>query len=322
MSDAVSKQPRNELSSFAVLGTGALGGLYGGLLAHDGNSVHFLVRSDFDHIRDHGLKIESPLGDFALAAPQIYAQPADLPQVDVVIVAWKTTSNAALKQALEQTCHPRTIVLVLQNGLDVEKDAAAIVGDENVLGGCCFLCSNKVGPGHIRHLDYGTIVFGEYAAELRGAVSDRMRKLEAIFQRAGIDLRPTENLQQARWKKLVWNIPFNGLSVVLNANTEEIMQDPQARLLAEQLMVEVRRAAKANGINIEASHIEHMLEATRKMVPYDSSMSLDFVAKRPIEVESIFGNPLRASHAAGYQPEKIEMLYEQLCCLDRRNRRV
>lgn len=306
-------------ASFAILGTGALGGLYGGLLAKAGNEVHFLLRGDYEHVRQHGLRVDTPIGDFHLKSPSVYESPDAMPRVDVVLVCWKTTANASLKAALQAVCRPETIVLVLQNGLDVEQSAAEVVGEERVLGGCCFLCSNKIGPGHVHHLDYGTIVFGEYSPRLRGSISPRMKELVKIFCAARIDLRPAEDLRLARWKKLVWNIPYNGLSVVLDANTAEIMATATTRSLSEALMREVCEAARSNGTEIDEGHIASMLSATEKMVPYDSSMLLDYRAGRRMEVESIFGNPLRAAQQAGFQVPKIEMLYQQLCFLDERN---
>ncbi len=305
--------------SFALLGTGALGGLYGGLLANAGAEIHFLARSDAAHLKTHGLKVESPLGDFQIPI-QVYDRPQAMPTVDVVIVAWKTTSNSQLAEALQAVCGPDTYVLVLQNGLISEQAAAEIVGADRVLGGCCFLCSNKIGPGHIRHLDYGAILFGEYASELSGPVTPRMQLLEQLFRGAKIDMTGVEDLRLARWKKLVWNIPYNGLSVVLNASTDQIMNDTHTSQLAEDLMREVAQAASANDIQIEDDHIERMLQATREMVPYDSSMYLDYKHQRPMEVEAIFGEALRAAQQAGCQPRKIEMLYQQLQYLDRVNR--
>ena len=305
--------------SFAILGTGALGGLYGALLARDGQDVHFLVRSDYEQVRSTGLKIESPIADFEIPV-QAHASVDSMPQVDVAIVAWKTTANSYLKTALAKILKPEGAVLVLQNGLNVEADSAAVVGAENVLGGCCFLCSNKVGPGHIHHLDYGAIVFGEYAESRAGKVTPRMERLTEVFRSAEIDMTPSENLALVRWKKLVWNIPFNGMSVVLGASTDKIIKNPATRKLAEDLMWDVVHSAKACGTEINSSHVEKMLDATAKMVPYDSSMFLDYKAKRPIEVESIFGNPLRAALAVDFRPAKIEMLYHQLCYLDQANR--
>ena len=314
-------EPNEQIKRVAILGTGALGGFYGGLLAKAGCDVHFLLNSDFEHVQAHGLKVDTPLGDFHLPQVQAYGRPEDMPKADLAVVAWKTTvDERVLSDVLNNVCGSETIVLVLQNGLDVEEQAASIVGPERVLGGCAFLCSNKIGPGHIRHLDYGAIAFGEYSSTLRGEVSERMKHIAELFQGCGIDMRPSENLLEVRWKKLAWNIPFNGLSVVLSADTQQIMEDPASRELAEDLMVEVKNSAAANGIEISEKHIQKMLDDTSAMVPYDSSMRVDFVQRRPIEVEAIFGNPLRAAKKAGYEPRKIEMLYQQLCFADRLNR--
>lgn len=309
------------MTTYAILGTGALGGLYGGLLARAGREVHFLLRSDYGFVREHGLRIDTILGDFHLQTPHIYANPAELPRVDVAIVAWKTTGNEALPAALQSVCHAQTLVLVLQNGLGVEQAAADIVGADQVLGGCCFLCCNKVGPGHVRHLDYGRITFGEISERYSGQITERMLRLAEDFQAAGIDMQPASDFTAVRWRKLAWNIPFNGLSVALDADTQQVMNDPAASQLAEDLMFEVRAAAIACGSTVDQSDIRKMLDDTRNMVPYDSSMRLDYLAGRPIEVEAIFGNPLKAARAAGYQPAKIDMLYQQLRFLDARNRR-
>ncbi|MEZ6137095.1 MAG: putative 2-dehydropantoate 2-reductase [Pirellulaceae bacterium] len=308
------------MAKYAILGVGALGGLYGGLLAKSGVETHFLARSDLDHLQKHGLQVESPWGNFHVNNLNVYQSPEEMPPADVVVVAWKATSNPSLPLALEALCHAQSIVLVLQNGLDVEHDAAAVVGEDRVLGGCCFLCCNKIAPGHIKHLDYGRIVFGEFGSQNSGQITHRMQMIASDFRAAGIDIEPSANLLSVRWKKLAWNIPFNGLSVVLAANTQEIMEDPAASALAKSLMEEVREAAAANGVAIEATHIQKMLDDTRRMVPYDSSMLLDFRAGRAMEVEAIFGNPLRAARQAGYNPSKIDMLYQQLSFLGNRSR--
>ena len=305
---------------YAILGTGALGGLYGALLSRSGQEVHFLARSDYSHIKSHGLRVDTPLGDFHLKSVNVYQEPQQMPVVDVAIVAWKTTANSALKETLPAVCGSETTVLVLQNGWDIERDSANIVGPSAILGGCCFLCSNKVGPGHIHHLDYGRIAFGEYSVSKLGEITDRMRHIAEHFQVAGIDVTPAENLSAVRWKKLTWNIPFNGLSVVLDADTGQLMSDPFTQQLARDLMIDVKQAAEHCGVEIQESHIQKMLEDTRNMVPYASSMLLDYQNKRPMEVEAIFGNPLRAAQQHGFTPKKIEMLYQQLRYIDKVNR--
>lgn len=306
--------------TYAVLGVGAVGGLYGGLLAKAGCQVHFLARSDYQHLKQYGLRVESVLGDFDISTICVYEDASSMPKVDCVLVAWKTTSNDELCRVLPHVCGPKSIVLVLQNGLDVEQAAAQVVGSCQVLGGCCFLCSNKIGPGHIRHLDYGRIAFGEYDPQLRGEITQRMQQVQADFSAAGIDVQPANDLWEVRWKKLAWNIPFNGLSVVLSADTSALMNHLPANQLARELMIEVCESAAACGINISKDHVEKMLTYTREMVPYASSMLLDYQAGRPLELEAIFGNPIRFAMAAGYQPKRIEMLYRQLQFIDWRNR--
>ena len=306
-----------EKQRYAIIGSGALGGLYGALLARSGFDVHFLLHSDYEHVREHGMRVESVLGDFAL--PQVHAHRTvdTMPPCDVTIVAIKTTRNELLADLLPSPTRGGGVVLVLQNGLDVEADSAAVVGAERVLGGCCFLCSNKVGPGHIRHLDYGRIVFGEYP---EGAVTERAERIASEMVSAGIDAHTTDDLPMTRWRKLMWNIPFNGLSVVLDASTRELIDQVEASELAASVIREVHRAAGVCGVAIEDSVIEKTLEHTRKMVPYDSSMRLDFLHQRPMEVEAIFGNPLRAAMRHGGEMPRVEMLYRQLKFLDARNR--
>jgi 2-dehydropantoate 2-reductase len=305
---------------YAIIGSGALGGLYGGMLAQSGFDVHFLLHSDYEHVSKHGLRVESPLGDFQLPHVNAHASPESMPACDVTIVGLKTTRNDLLAELLPATARDGGAVLVLQNGLDVEADSAKVVGIDRVLGGCCFLCSNKVGPGHIRHLDYGRIVFGEYASDTR-QVTPRVQRICDELVSAGIDAQTTDNLLLTRWRKLLWNIPFNGLSVSLDASTKDLVDDPDSLALVDAIIREVHAAAAACGVTIPEEMIEKTIEVTRSMVPYDSSMRLDYLNRRPMEVEAIFGNPLRVAKASGYEMPRVEMLYQQLRFLDRRSGR-
>lgn len=308
--------------TYAILGTGALGGYYGACLQKAGSEVHYLLRSDFDHVRQHGLVIESPDGDFALPQVKAYGRAQDMPRCDVVVVALKTTQNHLLPDLLPPVVKDDGVVLVLQNGLGVEAEAAAIAGPERILGGLCFLCSNKVGPGHICHLDYKKISMGEYSATGEAVgVTDRLRRIAADFERAGIPIELAEDLVLARWKKLMWNIPFNGLSVVLNATTQEMMTNPDARALAESLMWEVMQGAAAQGRAIAPDFVQTMLDHTAKMKPYRTSMKIDYDEGRSLEVEAMYGNPLRAAQAAGVDLPQIQMIYQQLRFLDAQNHR-
>jgi 2-dehydropantoate 2-reductase len=306
---------------YCIVGAGALGGLYGGMLANAGKEVHFLLHSDYDHVRREGLRVDSIRGDFHLSgeAMHVHREAATIPACDVTIVALKTTRNHLLPQLLPSPTREGGVVLCLQNGLHSEADSVRVVGPERVLGGCCFLCSNKVGPGHIKHIDYGKIVMGEFtpASQSAAGVSDRLARIAADMHSANIDAHATGDLWAARWRKLMWNIPFNGLSVVLNASTRDLIDTPATEALARCIMQEVHAAAKACGRPLPDEAIEATLDHTRDMVPYDSSMRLDFLAGRQMELDAIYAAPIQAARNAGMSMPTVEALHQQLQFLDR-----
>lgn len=304
---------------YAILGTGALGGFYGARLCRAGADVCFLLRSDFEHVRRHGLVIESKDGDFVLPSVQAYRDVHEMPRCDVVIVALKATQNHLLTSLLPPVLADDGVVLLMQNGLGGEEAAARAAPGHAVLAGLCFLCSNKVGPGHIRHLDYGTVRFAAYSADSAPAgVSESMRGIAQDFADAGIQVDIKDDLLLARWQKLVWNVPMSGLSVVLNADTQALMADPHTRVLAEDIMREVVAGARACGRHIHDSFVQKMLEMTIAMPPYRASMKIDFDDGKPMEVEAIYGNPVRAARGAGAAMPLVETLYRQLKFLDAR----
>lgn len=306
--------------TYAILGTGALGGFYGARLQRAGIEVHFLLHTDADHVRRHGLRIESKEGDFDLPRVRAYGDVRDMPRCDVAVVSLKTTQNRLLPELLPPVMKKDGVALILQNGLGAEEEAAGIVGPDRVMGGLCFLCSNKVGPGHIRHLDYGAVVLADYdpGHEARG-ITPRMKALAEDFELAAVPVELAEDLVLARWKKLVWNIPFNGLSVLLGALTDELMANPHTRELVVEIMLEVVAGAAAAERVIQPSFIEKMIADTDKMPPYQTSMHLDFERKRPMELEAIFGNPVRIAADGGAEMPRTAMLYQQLKFLDERN---
>ncbi|NJS11017.1 MAG: putative 2-dehydropantoate 2-reductase [Microcoleus sp. CSU_2_2] len=307
----------NRNHNYAIVGTGALGGFYGARLQKAGLEVNFLLRSDYDRVKKHGLIIDSPEGDFTLPRVRAFHDVHKMPKCDVVIVALKTTQNHLLPKLLPPLLKDDGVVLVLQNGLNTEPEVAKIVGSERVVGGLCFLCSYKVSPGHICHLDYGTITLGEYAKNYQPiGITNRLHQIAIDFKRAHIPIKMSEDLLLSRWKKLVWNIPYNALSVILDARTDELMANPDTLILVEQIMREVVAGAKSCDRIIQDDFIQHMLEYTHKMKPYRTSMKIDYDESRPLEVEAILGNPMRAAQQAGIKLPQIGVLYRMLKFVD------
>lgn len=302
--------------SFTILGTGALGGFYGSRLLVGGSRVRFIAHSDVALMREAGLRVDSPLGDQHHRHLEVYSSADPIPPSDVVCVGLKTTQNHQLIELLRPLVGPGTVILNLQNGLTAEDELVAAFPQAIVVAGLCFLCSNKVGPGHIAHLDYGLVSFAPYDARGR----DWIPRLMQAFAEGGVGVESQPSLVQARWRKLAWNIPFNGLSVVLGANTDIIMADPESRALAAQLMNEVAAGAAACGAPFDDAFMPRLMATTERMTPYAPSMRLDYLAGRELEVEYMYRRPLREAARHGARLPAIQLLAGQLGFLDRRNR--
>jgi len=203
----------------------------------------------------------------------------------------------------------------MQNGLGAEEEMAATFPDALPVGGMCFLCSNKIGPGHIKHIDYGKVLMAPH----HPGMDQHLEQIRQDFESASIPVELDPSLRDARWRKLVWNIPYNGLSVVLNAPTDQLMAHPPARELIRELMLEVIRGNHACGGTLEESFADQLLAFTDKMKPYQPSMKLDYDAGRSLETEYIYRRPLAAASAAGIQLPRIESLTAQLEFLDSHN---
>lgn len=297
----------------AVIGVGAVGGYYGGLLARQGFDVHFLLHSDYNHVTEHGLIVDSIDGNFVLSKVNTYASASDMPKCDIVIVALKTTQNINLVNILPCVAKTNSIIVVLQNGIGIEKKIAEIVPGKTVIGGLCFLCSNKIGPGHIRHIDYGTVTLGEYIPEYKPAgITGSLKYVSKAFQQAKITVRLSENLGEARWKKLVWNAPFNGLSVVLNATTDKIISCKASRLLSKEIMMEVINGAGVLGYDIDKTFADQMMTLTKQMKAYKPSMMLDFETGRPLEIDAMYRQPISDVEGKGYSMPATKTLTLQL----------
>jgi len=293
---------------YGVIGTGALGGFYGGMLAKAGQEVHFLFRSDYEYVQKHGLRVDSILGDFHLSQVNAYKNPADMPKCDVILVCLKTTGNHRLSEMLRPIVHEKSVVVLLQNGLGLEDDLSVQLPETQFAGGLAFICSNKIGPGHIHHLDYGKLNIASHS------VADHtvLAQIVADFQQAGIHADLLPDLKFARWQKLVWNIPFNGMTVVLNTTTDKIMDNEHTRELSKELMLEVIRGANACGVPLKEALAQQMIDMTMKMKPYAPSMKLDYDHRRPMEIEYIYSKPIEAARKAGFEMHKISMLEKQL----------
>jgi 2-dehydropantoate 2-reductase len=294
--------------TMAVVGSGALGSYYGAKLARQGADVRFLMRADLEVVRRDGLRVREQGEEWTLAA-QAFGATAEIGPVDLVIIGLKTTANADLEKLIPPLLHPGTLLLTLQNGLGNEEFLAARWGAERVLGGLCFVCLNRVAPGVIEHYGHGTLSLGEFG---RGLM-DRTRTIGGLFSAAGVETHLVENLITERWRKLVWNVPFNGLSIATGGRTcDRLLADAGLRDQVRALMLETIAAAGALGHGISEEFADYQIERTYPMGPYKPSSMIDWQDGRAVEVESIWGEPWRQGRAAGAALPRLELLYRLL----------
>lgn len=314
----VSPRPR-----IGIIGTGAIGGFYGLMLARAGFDVHFLLRSEFAAVAEQGLRLNSALhGELSLRTVQAYRSAADMPRCDWLLVGAKTTSNVDLVPTMVQAAADGAKVLLLQNGLAVEDALRPLLPDTlHLLGGLCFICAHRSAPGVIEHQALGAVNLAYHSGPAVDT-QQRMRIVEegaALFTAAGLDATAMPELQQARWQKLVWNVAFNGLSVLLNGATRALMASADSRALVESIMQEVVDAAAACGHRLPEGYAGKLLAATDRMPDYLPSMYHDFVQRRPLELQAIYAAPLAAAAQVNCALPRTQALYQALCFLDQRN---
>lgn len=305
----------------AVVGCGALGSFYGAKLCKNGHEVHFLLRSDYDTVRREGVFVNSVDGDFHVQ-PHCARRPEEIGPVELILIGLKTTANGQFSDLLSPLVGPKTLILTLQNGLGNEEALAAIFGPQNVLGGLCFVCLNRIAPGKIHHLGQGAIVLGEF----QRPAQPRTHALAEMFRHSGVYCKITDNLAQAHWEKLVWNIPFNGLGVAAAAGyeamldgrvpakhqpclvTEALLADPRWTQLARELMLETIATARTLGYPVSEALVDKQIAKTREMGHYKASTLIDFERGQALELESLFHEPLRQAQRVGVAVPRLQAL--------------
>jgi len=360
--------------SYIVIGTGALGIYYGGLLHRAGGRVMFLsMHGEARAISQRGtpgvppgsrsFTIESPAGDNTIDNPRFVSLGESITPCDVAIICLKTTQNHLLPDLLPRILRPGGTALFLQNGIGVEEEALDVLAPEQILIGLCYIGVERIAPDRIRHIDGGRIVMGELgarASRLPSLFFQRLLDVANDLKRAGISVQPTDDILRAQWQKLLWNIPFNGLSVVLDMMPHEIVearddetkrrrdeettrrsdagldesprrqegpgsynrQFPEVHsplYLVETIMREVLAAARATGRTLPDSLINQLIDYTRTLPPFRTSMRMDYDRGREMELKTMYENPIRLAREHGVAMPATEKVWRLLQDAGERN---
>ena len=313
----------NQRQIIAVIGSGAVGSYYGARLAEAGHDVRFLMRRDYRAVHVGGLKLTSPDGDFTLANPTITLSSGWIGPADWVICALKATSIDEAQELVLPCVSANTRILVLMNGLGLEERFAEWFGSVRIFGGLAFTCINRGEPGYVHHLAYGPVTLAHFMND-----RDELEVALSLWKSSKVQVTASPSLLLARWEKLCWNIPFNGLAVAAEGiTTDLIVGDQRLRYTARTLMEEVIEAgnkdltAHSEDLRIDGeSIIERMFALTDTMGVYRPSTMIDFVEGRIMEIEAIFSEPLRRARSLGVATPQLALLTALLLSLDRKYR--
>lgn len=304
-------------SRFGLVGPGAIGLYYGGLLAQAGVGLHVLARSDFEVLEASGIcmRMLDPQTDTlmceAVVKPEQVAQTAgEIGLMDCVVIAAKSTVNGDLVESLKSLVEPgRTVILTLQNGMGNSEFFAEHFPDNPILVGLCFVCVNRTGAGVVENYLPGRVEFGS----LEDRWPELVESVARLFELGGSRATVSENLDAALWRKLCWNVPFNGLAIAEGGlTTDLILADRGLRMRARLLMEEVRAAAAKAGHRISDRFIEGQFEVTETMGAYRPSSLIDFLDGRPVEVDAIWGEPLRRGEVLNVEMPELRKLLATL----------
>ncbi|MBF0178862.1 MAG: 2-dehydropantoate 2-reductase [Magnetococcales bacterium] len=309
------KNPPVDSPAILVVGSGAVGGFYGGKLARAGARVATVQRSDFEVIRQRGFAIESIDGDFHFTPHEVLRHAGEYTTPpEYLLVTLKSLPELDIPALIRPAVGPGTVIVLLQNGIDIEEPVARAFPENTLISALAFVCLQRIAPGRIRHLCFGRVTIGLYPS----GASESVQRLARLFQAGGVPCQITEQPLAARWAKLVWNAAFNPVSVLAgHATTTEMLAMPACEQLIIKIMKEIVDVARAAGHELPESTVADNLRATRRMEPYLTSMALDHMANRPLESEAILGAAIRHGERHGIPTPCLSGLYAMLTLLTR-----
>ena len=282
-----------------LIGAGGVGVYFCGRAALGGARLEVVARSGIEDILEHGYFVRSIAGDFTLRPDRVLTAAAECsPDIDAIVLAVKVLPGVdrvrLLAPAADLPGHPP--IVLIQNGIDIESEIAAAYPDNPVISTIAYIGVSREAPDRIVHHGSGRLIMGRYGSAETGTAE----KIASVFRRGGVECQVTADIALERWRKLLWNLPFNTLSVLSGGwDTRRMCDGGRAEKLCLALMREVIATARAAGVPLTEAMAQDQLEYTRNFPAYLTSMYQDFRAGRPLEVEAIVGNVVRTASRLG-----------------------
>jgi len=301
----------------AIYGSGGIGSFYGAKLASGGADVSFVARGEHLAVmRDRGLRVESPMGDFTLDIVNAADDASEIGEADLVLVCVKQYQTGEILEDLKNLVGSKTALVTFQNGIDGFEVLAEKFGDEAVLAGVPIISSNLAGPGFVRHVASGEVIIGE----LDGEISERAQRIAAIFENAHIPIQISPNIREVLWHKLLWNAGFSSMICLTGCDSQQVLDIPETKKVIERAIEEAIEVGRAQGFKFSPNHLEMLIDSTREKPPIRTSMLIDREAGKPLEYEAIAGTVVKNGKRLGVPVPVNEVLYAALKAIDESNR--
>jgi len=294
-----------------VLGTGAVGGYYGGRLAKAGNDVTFIARGKtLEALQSNGLEIKSYTGNFIIKNPKVTSDLAAVRNADLILFCVKSYSTSEIAKAIKPVIQDTAIIISMQNGIDNENILAATLGKEKILGSVVYITSCCPEPGLIKHTSSGKMILGE----LNGELTERLSKLEKLFLSSGIPISSSTNIKKELWKKLMLNMPFNGFTALTKKPLKAYFEIPDSLDCFYKSLKEVQLIAKHEGYNISDEEVDEVFSICKseQTMNFKSSTLQDLEAGKPLEIDSLQGTVIKIAHKHNLDIPINKLLYTLL----------
>ena len=276
----------------AIMGTGGVGGYYGGLLAKAGKDVTFIARgAHLQAIRKTGLQVKSVHGDFQVSKAKATDKPADVGPVDLIIFATKTYQTDEAAKAIKPMVGKDTVVVPLQNGVDAADRIGQVVGMDHVLGGATWLSAAIEAPGGIgQYSEFRRIALGEFS----GKTTPRLTSVYDLLKETGAAVEVSDNILKVLWTKFVFIASVSAMGSLTRVTFGEYRGVPEARAVLGEAIGEAAAVAIARGVKLDADILAKTQAFIDSSAPgIKPSMQRDVEAGKPSELESLIGVVVR-----------------------------
>jgi len=294
-----------------VIGAGAIGAFYGGVLAKAGCEVSVVARADYDAVAANGYRIGSHLGDLSWRPAQLVRSGAEYKgAADHLLVCLKLTASTDPVALIRPALREGTRIIFVANGIDIDAPIAAAFPGHELISGVAYAAVSREAPGVVKHHSQFTrLVLGRYPA----GASEAADQLVELIKKGGLSGAATDDIVGARWQKSAWNTVLNPISALGGGlGTRDILASDATTQFVREAMQEFIAIAAAAGHTLPADTADKLIAGTLKLPNYVSSMGQDRLAGRPMETEALLGNVVRIAQRLGVPAPRLGTLYALL----------